>query len=519
MEEGLCSCTCENCQCTRLDCACHIDCYQEPPPAGCILNLDSDGNLVIDNHHFENCDLQCREEGDLTDEMACTLNNCVPPPTIIDIHIDPEQEPGAAELALERHIREVDVVFAVDNSLSMEDDQMASACAVDKFLDAATADGGQITAGVINTDLSSPTTGLLGITNPNDCTVQVNDCQCGPNGELPPPPSDFRACRFDQNGDWIEDPNELKKTIMQGTGLFNSHESGLQQAFRLFAHLEIQGKFLGPYETVIISDEEADGDGRLCPFDASLDEDLKAQLKDSRYGWNPPTPTGTEASCEQDLIDFFSYYFVSRKIMVHGLIHADTCDDGLFEETSIIYKKVIQATKGHQAPICDCGAFDSFMEDVGNTTSNISTQLCVDDPAAARSIQDDLPSVVVHYAEGGADVKVPQSATDGWTFDAATGCFVLSGAWEDKMGFFRVEYQRAPEQADFEDVTVCPANFDPIPSSIVVTCELNGQNTQVPQSTTDGWSLQTVTSQNCLMFSGSWSEQALPCSLEFRPNP
>ena len=529
MQEGLCSCECNDCDCVRIDCTCDITCYQQPPPPGCVVNVDENGNLIVDGNDLQNCTLECQEESDILPDMPCVLNNCIVPPNNVNIEIDPSPsvDVQTAQLELEREVRNVGVLFVVDNSISMADDQMASACAMDKFLDAATADGADIDTGVIATDIHATSPGLSGIANPNSCQVPLGACQCGPNGQLPDEPDGFEACQLNENGDWVNtsDPNSaeiLQTTIVQGETPVDPNcgcEGGLQQAFRLFAQMEIDGNFEGPYETVVISDEDANADGRLCPFKSTLDQHLTSKLKNTPLGFDPPTPIGTNASCSNDLIDFYKYYFQSRGIRVHGLIYDEACGGSSTEQIGRIYKAVIAATKGHEASICDCNAFKPFMEDVGNTSSDMSTQLCIDDPAVAQKIVDDLASVVLYYTENGGEQIVPQSATDGWKFDTNTNCFILSGSWEDKMGSFRVEYLGGPQQVVFEDVEVCFDNFNPIVDSIVVTCAVNGQDKIVPQSNSDGWSLQNIGGKNCLVFTGSWREQELTCSMEYRENP
>ena len=527
MQEGLCSCECLDCDCNQIDCRCDLTCYQVPPPPGCVVEVDENGQIVIDGNQLENCVLECETESDLIQEMPCILNDCIIPPNDINIDIQPQTQEieSSAQLELEREIRPVDVLFVVDNSFSMADDQMASFCAMDKFLDAASANGANVDVGAINTDLANPTTGLLEITNPGSCQLPLVDCQCRADGSLPPKPAGWEACDFSQGGDWIDASkpdnwNILKQTIVQGEERLCGCEGGLQQAFRLFAQMEIDGKFSGTYETVVISDEDANGDDgttqHLCPFNGSLDQDLQNKLKNTSLGFNPPTPVGTQKSCKDDLAAFYMYYFQSRGIMVHGLIYDQACGGTTTEKTGEIYEKVIEATNGHQASICDCNAFQPFMEDVGNTTSDMSTQLCVDDPTEAEKIESGLDVVTLYYTEGGVEEIVARSASDGWRFDPNTDCFILSGSWEKKMGSFRVDYKGGPTQVVFEDVEVCLDSFNPIVSSIVVTCDVNGQDEKVPQSDSNGWSLQTVGGKKCLVFTGSWREQQLQCSLEYR---
>ena len=96
---------------------------------------------------------------------------------------------------------------------------------------------------------------------------------------------------------------------------------------------------------------------------------------------------------------------------------------------------------------------------------------------------------------------------------------MFTGIWKEEPRDCSVEYKETEDQVIFHDVEVCPVDFDPIVSSIVVTCDVDGQGTNVPQSDTNGWSLQTIGGKQCLVFTGTWSENALTCSLEYRDKP
>lgn len=292
----------------------------------------------------------------------------------------------------------------------------------------------------------------------------------------------------------------LKQLIVQGDQ-GSRNEGGLEQSFQYLAEMERNGTFAtqAPKEIIVISDENADADGFLCPFN---------RVNRNTAGipnFTPPTPANTDVSCQQDLIDFYIYYFVSRGIIVNGINFTDTCASSSTEEAGNIYLAVIQATGGHVASICQCETFDTFFNDVGQTTSDLSTSLCFD-----GAVAPDPNSLTVTYTEAGASATVPRSTTNGWSYDASINCIVFAGTWAAQYGSFAVDYidANAPPPPPTTATACLAAGVDPLLDSIRVSC--NGAT--VPQSSNNGWSFDPVS--DCFTFHGTYVN-ASGCSTEY----
>ncbi|MCB9558420.1 MAG: hypothetical protein H6707_20055 [Deltaproteobacteria bacterium] len=503
-----CTCVCSDCDCRDIQCKCDAACYGDP---SCPISADAAGTGQTGaSWPHQNCELSCAPLSDLVQELVCSVNNCELKQQTLAL--DPQPTPAENVENLQRAAKRVDVLFVIDNSGSMADDQTAAACAMDGYFDAADAAGAAYQTGVISTDMEGKHPGatrtydadgnfvgapkLMGVNT--SCTEQLS-CQCvdgAPSGERDPP-----ICTFNASGGWIDTSSadarrRLKQTVVQGSNGSNK-EGPLEQAFRFFLDLEQRGQFAGPYEIVVISDEDADADDRLCPFNT-------VDRSTSVGNWHPPQPLNTQDSCKADLAAFYRWYFQSRGIVVHGVLTTDVCGSsrqGRGPELSSITLEVIQATGGHHTPICQCQDYQAFFASVGKTTGQLSTSLCLaQQPTEAKTI-------AVTYTEGGQSQQVPRSLSDGFSYDATTNCLTFHGAaWQNAMGSYRVSYQSvsgASSKACF------PAKIDPLEQTIDVTCA----GVSVPKDAQNGWRLDPR--DDCLLFSGQYGDVKGPCRVSY----
>jgi hypothetical protein len=509
-----CSCECVDCNCTGFNCTCDLNCYVSND---CLIGTDADGNPVTNDSTLGTCDLSCKPEDDLSEDMGCTASNCElqPNTTTVSLEVEPGS-PGTKEMDMNREIKDVSVLFVIDNSPSMADDQMATACAMDSYFAEASANSASYQTGVITTDMLGYEPGttvtyddsgnlvqppsLVGLNGSCDAVLQ---CTCGTG--VTPSADDIQVCNFKNPGSWIETntadgQKQLKQEVVQGDH-GSRYEGGLEQAFQFFAAMEKNGTFAssGPYEVVVISDENADADDFLCPFNA-VDRNTTGIPN-----FNPPTPQNLDSTCQSDLTAFYLYYFTSRNIMVHGLLYTTDCAHESIEEIGEIYLAVIQATGGAWASICHCENYEDFFTHVGQSTSTLSTSLCFNGENV------DPNTLIVTYTEGGASQEVPRSDNEGWSFDAGTSCIVFHGTWQSRYGSYHVEYQDPNASAPTPDsATACLAQgIDPLINTIAVTCG----GVPVPQSSTEGWTYDSAT--HCFTFHGSFATSAASCEISY----
>ncbi len=512
-----CTCTFDSCDATSLSCSCDLGCYDDPD---CLINVGADGAATSGDGFLSDCELSCTPEDDLTTEITCSASSCEIVANTVEI--SPASAPGApatATMTGDREVTTVDVVFVVDNSGSMVDNQMAAACAIDAFFDHADANGADYQTGVLTTDMlgdreaygatydkytgafvSAPE--LMSLAAPCDTIVACNG-QCDATIDLD------ALCDFAGGGELVasDEPGAaetLRQLIVQGDNGSN-YEGGLEQAFQFFAAQERDGTFDydAPHEVVVISDEDADGDLAgdyqwLCPF--YRPERLLDELPD----FDPPAPGNTMASCQQDLIDFYVAYFTSRQIVVHGLLYTRDCASGSTEASGAIYLAVIAATGGVADSICHCDSFTDFFTGVGQSTSTLSTEMCF-----PGSLPDPATITVTYVATG---ELVPRSATDGWTLDAALNCIVMHGSWQTRYGSFRVDYldPDAPPPPPSAPSACLAPGVDPLLETLRVLCG----GVEVPQSSANGFTFDPVS--DCFTFHGSWvAVDGATCVVEY----
>ncbi len=519
-----CACQFDTCDAASLDCTCDVGCYGTET---CLVNSDSSGNASTADSFLGGCNLSCTPEDDLSTELYCSASDCEVQPN--STAISPAAAPSApatTSFEAERQATAVDVLFVVDNSQSMTDNQVAAACAMDSFVGTVAAGGGSFNAGVLTTDIlgdgnngtslgqtydpysgafvGPPTlvqlNGYCGATT----TCNTYDCNGGSNN----------ICDFTDGGGMVSSdaPNasqQLEQLVVQGDQ-GSAKEGGLEQAFQYFAAQERTGTFdySTQKEIVVLSDEDAaayyPNNGEepwLCPFD-KVDRQLYSIPNFSM----PISGPYTDASCVQNLIDFYTYYFTSRHIIVHGLLYDSTCQSASTEKTGVIYQAVIEATGGHVSSICHCDTFNSFFTDVGQSTSTLSTEMCF------QGAMPDASTIQVTYLEGGSEQLVPQSAADGWTLDTNLNCIVMHGSWKDANGTYRIDYvdPNAPPTQPSDPSACMAPGVDPLLDTIQVIC--NGQS--VPNSSSDGYTFDPVT--DCFTFHGSWtSVDGSTCTVEY----
>jgi len=524
-------CTCSypgDCDATTIECTCDLECYGQ---ADCLINSNSDGDALSDPGSLGCGGLSCNPEDDKTESLSCTATECEVLVDIIVIDpVNPPVAPPVVAVAVDREVQDVGVMFVIDNSGSMADDQMAAACAMDSFFNTAGANDASYETGVLTTDVLGDRDGAdcphPGGTYENNgdfkappelvglepgCTA-APECVCGTNQN----PS-VDVCDMNGQGDWLpsDDPNNqdiLKQLIVQGDGCSHK-EAGLENAFQYFAEQERQGTFdpNKPYEIVVISDEDASGELQgshwMCPFD-SIDRNTAGIPN-----WDPPTPSNsnTTQGCKNDLAAFYTWYFNSRNITVHGLNFTNDCVSQSSEAVGQVYLSVVNATGGQAGSICHCEDFGDFFTDVGDDVSARSTSICLEPDQ--RPTPD---TIVVTYTEAGASEQVPASGTDGWTYDENLNCVVFNGSWQDRYGSYNIDYidVTTPPQESLPPIDCLDPGVVPVKDSIVVKCD----DAVVPESSTEGWTIGEDPAQQdtyCFTFHGTYADASCEFTVEY----
>jgi hypothetical protein len=135
---------CADCACSSIKFTCDKECYGTGKT--CLINSGADGTAKTGPGYNADCGkLNCTPENDLTKELSCTASECKPQVQSISL------TPGDAT-NVDRQAKNSGLIFTVDTSGSMEERQMASACAAQSFITAAGA--GKWNAGVMTQDIS-----------------------------------------------------------------------------------------------------------------------------------------------------------------------------------------------------------------------------------------------------------------------------------------------------------------------------------------------------------------------------
>jgi hypothetical protein len=405
------------------------------------------------------------------------------------IQLNPEQQSQPGSKTIDRQIKDAGMIILVDTSGSMQPDQMASACAMDAYFQAAA--GAEYSIGIATMDVTKQynrDTGVMTTTPAHLVGLEGGSCdsylQCDCSGE-----HSGSVCAMAPNGQMISsnDPNAeelLRELIVQGDNEeSDGDEAGMEKAFLLVFDNIKQGRPDEISQVVAISDESANDDDRICDvqdhrYDPTNLAALKAVLGQD---FNPPANVG---DCDSDLTSFYIYFFTRYGIQVNALSALSGCG-----ERCHIYPQVAAATGGISGDICSCESFVDFFRQVGVSTNTISTQLCLDEAI-------DPNTLIVTYTEGGVSQNVPQSDQDGWSYNASLNCILLNGSWASKFGTFEVSYQGLQQQVS--SVVCFPPGIDPLPDTIVVSY----QGQVIPKDATNGWTFDPQT--DCLTFHGSY---------------
>jgi hypothetical protein len=251
-------------------------------------------------------------------------------------------------------------------------------------------------------------------------------CQC-------PGTASGAACNFTEGGKMINstDPTAvelLKQRLVLGTfQQTGNEEAGLEKAMNYIVGLWKLGRRNELGMVFVVSDEEADSDQETCTLQRLRGAQLP-QFRDALGAGFTPPANNPALSCQDNLIAFYKYFYGYVNVQVHALVDTTGAN-----ELSRIYMEVARATGGQVANLFACQGFNDFFSKAGTNSATLSTNICF--PQAL-----DPTKVKVTYTEGGRSDLVPQSAADGWQYDAALKCVVFTGSWTQKYGNYRVTY-------------------------------------------------------------------------------
>ncbi|MFC1609612.1 hypothetical protein ACFL6C_01510 [Myxococcota bacterium] len=513
------NCVCEfppgACDASEMVCTCDLACYGDadcPINCTCLDDLCEQVECTGEEGLIGDCEsLQCTQPNDLDPDFSCEATDCIIEPNVVQIM--PEEEPVQEVVEVVREVEEAGVLTVIDPSSSMTDNQRNLACAVDAFLDLVEGEGAEFSMGVSvmnpqklydeDGNMVDSVPDLVGVSNCSvvpecegtaDCNADTNSPSCQgsftdngmPVTSGATNPSDTLRQLF------VQDENREENGFGDGVG---DDESGLEYAFRYVMYLVSEDRGDEISQVVAVSDEAADGDGACCTIQAVRYNVENMAFMQAALGsdFNPPPNTG---DCHTDLINFYTYFFTRYNIQVNVLIDASSADP--------VYVSVAEATGGAVGDVLDCTSYNEFWQDVGTSTVEFSKEICLDEPF-------DPSTASLIYTEGGASQTVPESATDGWSYNPDTGCIVLNGSWEDVFGTFNIAYDSGDTQPTAK---MCfQNNEEPVVNTLVVKTS-DGQ--VVPQSSTDGWTFDEET--DCFTFHGSWADYPGPYVIEYNGN-
>lgn len=504
----------DECDPTKVTCVCDLECYGDQ--ADCLINPDGSSS----DSTVGECVVECEQEDDVSLEMMCSLD-CPAPTVVVDINpVVDVAPPTIQSLVVEREAKDIAVLFGMDVSLSMANNQVASACVKENFIEAATQNGGQFSFGALTSDTegehaaSNSTYDRNGNYIGPPGLVQLDgSCSrvltCGPNADcnadVTQPPCDMKP----QVGADLEPyeppaPGEPDLSAERLGQILYMGEDGspcemtIHNIYLYFYDLETKGALdTGQArQVVIVTDEDTTcnslGSLKACPFGTY-------ELP-TPSGFTPPTRTG---NCKQDHINFFGAYFQSRNIKVNALVFFEDavngirCESQSTEIEGVVTKGVAEYTGGHVASLCDCDSFASFFQDIGGSTSTLSTELCFQD-----SLPDPKSMQVTYLATSEIVSQAANASGDGWVLDPQLNCIVMVGSWQDKQGSFQIDFVDLNKPPVVLDPTAClPAgSVPPHSDTIEMTCE--GHSGLIPQDSVNGYTIDDI----CFTFHGEYAD-------------
>lgn len=433
-------------------------------------------------------------------------------------------------VVVDRDISKIEVLFGIDVSGSMNDNQAASACVADYFIESASANGGEFAFGAVTSDpygtheastrtysdnrryqgppglvqIEGSCNRVLSCSADADCTEEVSMQPCNFTSSRN---ATLRGYNEPAPGEPDAGAEYLKKLLFMGEG-GHGCEMTLYNIYFYFYEREMEGllNIVKPKMAVVVTDEDTscpndDGRQMACPFG-----EFEVPV--------PPDFTRPESTgnCRDDHINFFSQYFNSRNVVVNALLYFDnpssgvTCRRESSEIEGVIIKGVAERTGGYVASLCDCASFEEFFDAVGNSTSALSTGLCF------GNILPDPDSITVTHAQTNGLVRHAPSwpgSSGGWEIDPRMNCIVMTGEWAEVEGSFRVDGISPPVRLDANGCV--PAGTDPKKlSHLRVTCD--GSTLPIPRSDAHGYSVNGT----CVEFHGDFSRRdACGCAVSY----
>ncbi len=304
----------------------------------------------------------------------------------------------------------VDILWVIDNSVSMQNEQEAVASGTSDFVENLEKGDMDFHLGVITTDVDdvNPNAGVL-LGNP-----QVLTSTCRDDGD----PSD---CTY---------VDAFTSRVLQGTD-GSDQERGLEAALTALSPPLSDTRNSGflrddaALVIIILSDENDCSDfGGLGPDGSG--EDCYTQNVSL-------TPVEDIVSRFKDLKEDTS------KVSLSGIIGPRVVDDTYCEQTypGTRYYSAIDLLRGVAADICQTD-YSTVMDQLGLVASGILTTFQLSKAAVVDSI------VVTVTPEGGAAKEVKQDATNGWTYLEDYARIQFNGdAVPERGAFIEVEYDVA----------------------------------------------------------------------------
>ncbi len=288
----------------------------------------------------------------------------------------------------------------------------------------------------------------------------------------------------------------LQKLIVQGGNeSSDADEGGLEMCF---AHVlwQLRNKQPPMSQCLVITDEQANSDRRVCQMQARRGpETASVLLEEFGIDFTPPANQNSGESCDDDLIEFYSAFFKKFNVQINAIVEPSrsrvyqavaeatgglsfnieehcmfpeffgniglenlerrgrTCRPGLGDAAGIkvVYSKtqevVPEASNGQDGWVPDPeGATDVQKRDCIVLTGEWAkkagkfevTVTEVEGVKERTECLEPTKSIRVTKVLVEAKEEVPQSSTDGWTFDPGTNCVHFHGSWKTDSRVFEI---------------------------------------------------------------------------------